>query len=50
MEYSISGKTPEPLTPNSYVKAKISKKRVTSGPSAVSESDIPSNIKEILDK
>lgn len=50
MEYSISGEKPEPLTPNSYIKAKISKKRVTSGPSSVSEADIPSNIKKILDR
>lgn len=50
MKYSISGTPPEPLTSNSYVKAKISKKRVTSGPSAISEADIPSSLEEILDR
>lgn len=38
---SISGDNPQPLEPNSYVKVKISKKRIIEGPNNISESEIP---------
>lgn len=43
-EVEISGENPTPLTPNSFVKAKLSKKRITEGPSEISKKDIPANL------
>lgn len=48
MEYSVSGENPEPLTPNAYIKAEISKNRVISGPNTISENDVPDNAKKVL--
>lgn len=46
-DVEISSEKPTPLQPNSYVKAKLSKKRVTEGPTSIDESSIP---KKTLDK
>ena len=45
--YDVTGENPTPLEPNTYVKVELSKKRVTKGPTTVSESSIPKNL---LDK
>ncbi|MGX7199068.1 YxeA family protein [Enterococcus nangangensis] len=39
----VSGDNPEPLTPGSYIKATISKKRIVEGPNTVEEGSIPQN-------
>ncbi|BAN74567.1 MULTISPECIES: DUF1093 domain-containing protein [Lacticaseibacillus] len=39
---------PKPLTPGTYVKAKISQKRVTAGPQTVSADSVPAAIKDKL--
>ncbi|MTD38630.1 YxeA family protein [Erwinia sp. CPCC 100877] len=44
MEVSITDSNPVPLVSNSYVKAKISKKRVIEGPNQVNKSDIPEKV------
>lgn len=48
MDVEISSENPQPMQPNSYVTAKISKKRVLEGPNPVQESDIPAKAKEQL--
>jgi len=50
MDYELSGDNVTPLKPGSYVKAKISEKRVVSGPNDVSKSEIPKTVLEKLDK
>lgn len=49
-EVEISGENPTPLTPNSFVKAKLSQKRVTEGPSEVQKNTIPKNILSSLEQ
>lgn len=46
-EVEISGESPIPLQTNSYVKAKLTTKRITEGPTTVEESTIP---KKVLDE
>lgn len=52
MEYDLTGESDQlkPLTPGSYVKAEISKKRVTKGPNEISETKIPKNVLNKLHK
>ncbi|MHC5229922.1 DUF1093 domain-containing protein [Enterococcus sp. LJL99] len=45
--YDVTGENPTPLEPNTYVKVELSKKRVTKGPTTVSETSIP---KDLLQK
>jgi uncharacterized protein YxeA len=44
MEFNITDANPVPLTPNSYVEAKISKKRLLEGPNQINKADIPASI------
>ncbi|WP_054670324.1 DUF1093 domain-containing protein [Lentilactobacillus senioris] len=48
MEYELMGSDPKPFTPNSYVKAKISQKRVINGPNEVKADQVPSDVKAKL--
>lgn len=48
MDYELTGSDPKPFTPNSYVKADISEKRVINGPNQVSADKVPSDIKAKL--
>lgn len=41
---NVSGDTPQPLEPNSYVKVKMSQKRIVEGPTTISKDEIPANI------
>lgn len=53
LQYELMGSNPKPFTPNSYVKAQISEKRVIEGPNQVSADrtdQIPSNVKAKLNK
>lgn len=43
-DYEIFGSNPTSLTPNSYVTAEISKKRIVEGPNPVAENQIPKNV------
>lgn len=47
LSYSVSSENPQPLEPNSYITAEVSKKRITKGPSAIEEAKIP---KDVLNK
>lgn len=42
--YTISSEHPTPLEPNSYVKAEVSQKRVTSGPTTIDENQVPEDV------
>ena len=44
LPYSVESENPTPFEPNSYVKAEVSQKRVTSGPTAVAKETVPENI------
>lgn len=46
MDYNIEDA--DPLTPNAYVKADISQKRVVKGPEGVQKSDVPTSVLEKL--
>lgn len=48
MSFSVSGSDPTPLQPGSYIKAKISQKRVVSGPNTVSQADVPAKVLQKL--
>jgi uncharacterized protein (TIGR01655 family) len=48
MGFSVSGSDPTPLQPGSYIKAKISQKRVVSGPNTVSQADVPAQVLQKL--
>ncbi|MBP2099026.1 DUF1093 domain-containing protein [Enterococcus rivorum] len=50
MDYELSGETPTPLKPHSFVEAKISQKRITSGPSEISRTAIPEKVLKQLEK
>lgn len=50
MEVEVSGENPTALTPDSYITAEISAKRVTKGPNPVSKDGIPENVLKVLDK
>lgn len=50
MDYELSGSNVTPLQPGSYIKVSMSKKRIISGPSQVSKSDIPKKVLDELDK
>lgn len=47
-DISISGEQPTPLEPNTFIKVKMSKKRITEGPNAVDKSSIPKKVLEKL--
>ncbi|MGI6155577.1 MAG: YxeA family protein [Enterococcus sp.] len=42
--YELSSQDPTPLTPNTYVTAEISKKRIVEGPNPIDASQIPENV------
>ncbi len=44
LPYTIASENPTPLEPNSYVKAEVSQKRVTSGPTTINENQVPNNV------
>lgn len=46
LDYNIEDA--DPLTPNAYVKADISQKRVVKGPEGVQKSDVPTSVLEKL--
>ena len=50
MAYELSGENPQPLIPNVYVKAEISKTRVTEGPNDVYKKDIPTKVLKVLNQ
>lgn len=50
MGFDVTGKAPTPLSPNSFITAKISKKRITSGPKEISEAELPENVLKALQK
>lgn len=44
MNFNITDSNPVPLTPNSYIEVKISKKRLIEGPKQINKTDIPTSI------
>ncbi|CAH0418840.1 YxeA family protein [Periweissella ghanensis] len=50
MSFILEGADIKPFTPGSYVKAKISEKRVTQGPNEVQKTDVPKNVQTELAK
>ncbi len=48
LPYSVTSENPQPLEPNTYITAEVSKKRVTKGPSAVGKGEIPEKVLEQL--
>lgn len=48
MSYDLSGENPQPLAVGKYVKAKVSQKRITAGPSYVDLNLIPSKAQQAL--
>lgn len=48
MDFSISGETVTPLPANTIVKAKISEKRVTEGPNAIENAQLPEKVAAVL--
>lgn len=48
LEWEQEGTNPTPLTPGTYVYAKISQKRVNNGPNPVSVNKVPSDVKAKL--
>lgn len=47
-DIQISNDNVEPLSPNSYVKVKMSKKRIIEGPNAIDQKDLPEKVKNKL--
>lgn len=50
MSVEVSAKDPVPLTPDSYITAEISAKRITEGPNPVAKEDIPEKALAVLEK
>lgn len=48
IEYEIANEDPEPLKPNSFIKAEISTTRINKGPTVISEDDLPKTVAEKL--
>lgn len=48
LPYTIASENPTPLEPNSFVKAEVSQKRVTSGPTTINEKQVPKNVLTML--
>lgn len=48
MTYELSGENPQPLEPQSIIKAKISKKRVLEGPNPITTVDVPQSVLDEL--
>jgi uncharacterized protein (TIGR01655 family) len=46
--YQVSGDDEKPLEPGTYIKVKMSKKRVLEGPTYISEQELPDKVKEKL--
>lgn len=49
MDVEVTDESPTPFTPGSYVKAKISKKRIIEGPNSVDESKIPKDVLKMME-
>jgi len=48
--FQLSEDNQQPLRPNSYIKAKLSKKRILEGPTTVDQSEIPKKVLAELEK
>lgn len=47
-DIQISNDNAEPLSPNSYVKVKMSKKRIIEGPNTIDQKNLPEKVKNKL--
>lgn len=49
MDVDVTDENPTPLTPGSYVKAKISEKRILEGPNSIDAANIPKDILQMME-
>lgn len=49
-DYELSATTPTPFAPGTYLYAKVSKNRIVEGPNVIKEDQVPSELKEKVDK